>query len=355
MKSFHLYFIILFFFTAGTFFLIIGMAVEQEEQQQLSMLLDNYQSYGFFRNMFFKDNIGLKILNYFKKDKQIETEKYDVYDKKVLKNYESTIDQLKTNIETHKEKNEELNSTITTQQNRISELTEQLQTNITLYNWLKEQGLSLKTEEDEIIIPKHITQIDTQIDIISQEQIKIPAGYFIMGPPENPKTIYLDEYYIDKYEVTNYMYSQFDNDHNYNPVHANLPVTNITFYQAQQYAESLNMRLPTEKEWEKAARGTNGYIFPWGNDWDTNLANTIENKEIILKPVDSFPEGISPFGVYNMSGNVFEWTSTTNENDYAVTKGGSFLNPKDFAKTYYRTYENKNSIFSAVGFRCVKD
>lgn len=394
MKPVYVYLIIFLFFLTGTLFLLIGISVEEDERQQLSLLLREEQAEGFFSSMFLQGNIGQQIINFVMgRDDKIEIHllKYfidmlniqtdfsrhfaelDDEDYEIMRVYSIddifSVDELKQKIETqlkqfnsllnnYGNKNKEFSVIISEQQNRIYELTEKI-------NALEDRDLvanDINNNDDflsDLNIRQGVSRINeidgiSEDDVIQQVQVRIPAGEFIMGPPENQRVVYLDEFYIDKYAVTNYMYSQFNENFNYNPAQANYPVTNITFYDAVRYAESRGMRLPTEEEWEKAARGTEGLIFPWGNEWNYDIVNTIHNSKFILYPVDSFPEGVSPYGLFNMSGNVFEWTSTLYEEGYAITKGGSFLNPKDFSKTYFNSYENKNLRFSALGFRCVR-
>ena len=189
--------------------------------------------------------------------------------------------------------------------------------------------------------------------------VLIPAGKFIMGsnkrmPDEGPQhTVYLDSYYIDVYEVTNAQYKKFiDATKRRSPSHfrnrtypagkADHPVTEVTWYDAEAYCGWAGKRLPTDQEWEKAARGTDGRMFPWGDEFDTDKANTPQRWEKLHQegdtmPVGSFPNGVSPYGVYDMSGNVWEWTSSwykaypgnkhPSENygeQYKTLKGGSW-------------------------------
>ncbi len=163
----------------------------------------------------------------------------------------------------------------------------------------------------------------------------IPAGEFLMGSDkqkdpqayddELPQfTFTLEEYAIGKYPVTVAEYALFmqathreapenwDNQKQ-RPEH---PVVNVSWEDVQAYAQWLSevtgqpYRLPSEAEWEKAARGPDGWIYPWGNEWGASKANTREKGPGTTTPVGSYPQGASPYGVMDMAGNVWEWTST---------------------------------------------
>jgi serine/threonine-protein kinase len=161
----------------------------------------------------------------------------------------------------------------------------------------------------------------------------VPAGEFTMGSDDTgdvgsrpAQEVYLDAFYIDKFEVTNEMYdacvyavecrrpqqggSATRNTYFANPVYANFPVLYVDWKMANAYCAWRGARLPTEAEWEKAARGTDGRLYPWGNDEpDCNLANHV-GCVADTTPVDQHEAGVSPYGVYGMAGNVWEWTST---------------------------------------------
>ena len=130
--------------------------------------------------------------------------------------------------------------------------------------------------------------------------------------------MYLDAYAIDRYPVTNAQYKKFIDEKGYTPPpgwhgdqypsgKANHPVLYVTWHDAQAYAEWAGKRLPTEAEWEKAARGTDGRLWPWGNDWREGHCNCAENKTDDTTPVGIFPAGRSPYGVDDMAANVWEW------------------------------------------------
>jgi formylglycine-generating enzyme required for sulfatase activity len=207
------------------------------------------------------------------------------------------------------------------------------------------------------LVPTELITGSTRISEIDQmEQVYVPAGDFIMGsddpdakrtieggrayPEIHAHTVYLDGYWIDKYEVTNGQYAlcveagvckpPFNpTSENYpkywdNPDYANYPVIWINWYMAKGYCEWAGRRQPTEAEWEKAARGTDGRKYPWGNDpisgeranfcditCTRNIANGKYNDGYAgPAPVGSYPAGASPYGAMDMSGNVWEWNGT---------------------------------------------
>ncbi len=227
------------------------------------------------------------------------------------------------------------------------------------------------------------------------EMVLIPAGKFIMGsdnrlPDEGPQhDVTLNAFYIDIYEVTNLQYKKFnDTTKRRSPAHfrnrtfpdgkVDHPVTYVSWEDADAYCKWAGKRLPTDQEWEKAARGADGRIFPWGNEFDVRNANTpLRWKQIGVfgdtAPVGSFTGGASPYGVYDMSGNVWEWTaswykaypnnqapSESYGERYKTLKGGSwfdcsFYNCGISAPVFNRAFfsvRNKNDSF---GFRCARD
>ena len=146
--------------------------------------------------------------------------------------------------------------------------------------------------------------------------VHVPAGWFIMGSneydDEKPRRrVYLDGFYIDKYEVTNARFRSagMTPDTNYGSKFggSSQPVVGVTWHQAKAYCEKAGKRLPTEAEWEKAARGADGRKYPWGNSWD---ASKLINSGGKTHPVDrSYNTHESPYGAVDMAGNVWEWVN----------------------------------------------
>jgi len=203
----------------------------------------------------------------------------------------------------------------------------------------------------------------------------VSAGEFIIGSDEGTefekprRKIYLKDFFIDKYEVTNAEYKRFLDatghkapkdwvDNYYSAGKGNHPVTNISYLDAEAYAKWTGKRLPTEEEWEKAARGTDGRKYPWGNQWVLDRANVRivgSFKKRSSQPVGSYPKGVNPYACFDFSGNVWEWTSSKFNQKYHIIRGGSFLQPPELATTSFRDFYEAEKTREDIGFRCVKD
>ena len=220
--------------------------------------------------------------------------------------------------------------------------------------------------------------------------ILIPGGKFIMGSNERwddeaPEYIEsVEKFYIDRYEVTNTEYKKFTYDtKRETPYHwrpngkipknkKNHPVIYVNWHDANAYCKWKGKRLPSEQEWEKAARGETGNIYPWGNAWAIDKSNHPYKGSTGTEPVGSYPNGKSPYGLHDMSGNVWEWVDSfylphpgndINRGEYGrdkrVLKGGSWFDCLSYgcglsAPTFNRSFftpEVKNNSF---GFRCAK-
>ena len=186
------------------------------------------------------------------------------------------------------------------------------------------------------------------------EMVLIPAGKFIYGKDGAKQEINLSSYMIDKYEVTNDQYAKInaDHHHDYEPGEGDLPAGWVSQIDAGEYCETLGKRLPTEQEWEKAARGTDGRIYPWGNEFDESAAVTSETASGPAV-VGSRPKGASPFGVMDMSGNVWEWTDSYSDR-YVILRGGSYFEDGSYAKVTSALRSIPDDSKKYVGFRCVK-
>ncbi|HPZ06677.1 MAG TPA: SUMF1/EgtB/PvdO family nonheme iron enzyme [Candidatus Eremiobacteraeota bacterium] len=201
------------------------------------------------------------------------------------------------------------------------------------------------------------------------DMVFIPAGEFWMGsnsgdPNEYPRhKIFLKSFLIDKFPVTNSQFDKFVRETGAKIVHwkryfkagtENSPVVNVNFYEAEEYAKWSGKRLPSEAEWEKTARGTDGRRYPWGNNWEDYPIDTSG-----LMRVGTYPERASPYGAMDMSGFIYEWTSEWyypypykgpyEKGKIKVVRGGR----SSFATCSYRGFERPDYRNPSRGFRCV--
>lgn len=162
---------------------------------------------------------------------------------------------------------------------------------------------------------------------------------------------------IDLRPVSNADYCEFRplHVHFFPPEEANLPAVNVSCEEAAEYAEWLGKRLPTEQQWEKAARGSDGRLFPWGNEWDGERVNSAESGRRFLTPVDAFASGASPYGCLNMAGNVWEWTITPWEpgSPLMAKKGGCALNFEPHMQCSARFEDPPEMRLRWAGFRLI--
>jgi len=250
-----------------------------------------------------------------------------------------------------------------------------------------------------------------RVQVIATEQIDgmtlIPGGRFLMGDDqgeldEQPaRQVEVDSFFIDKYEVTNRQFARFltangkNEDESGNMLieladpdvrivftasqyravtaFAEHPVTEITWYGATAYAKWAGKRLPTEAEWERAARGFDGRTYPWGNAEVTyqyvNFNGNLGGTEVF----DQYPKGRSPYGIYNMSGNIWEWVADAYDADFyslapdeknpsnivdpldltdRVLRGGSWYSSAKEVRCAKRFHQPPIEASSSIGFRC---
>jgi formylglycine-generating enzyme required for sulfatase activity len=211
----------------------------------------------------------------------------------------------------------------------------------------------------------------------------VPAGEFTMGSDVNSDEqpihqVTLPAFWIDQTEVTNAMFkkcvddgectSPSDTNHFSNSSYANHPVVYVDWKQANAYCSWVDRRLPTEAEWEKAARGTDGRTYPWGEGLDCDKANYYGCKYNTTTPVGSYGSGKSPYNAYDMAGNVLEWVNDYYQSDYyadntsnpqgplsgdsRVLRGGSWLNFGSDVRSAYRGRIDPALSFNFSGFRC---
>lgn len=217
----------------------------------------------------------------------------------------------------------------------------------------------------------------------------VPAGEFTMGSDngwDNEKPahkVYLDDFYMDVYEVTNVLYKScvdagvcmsfailksYKRDNYYgNPDFDNYPIIYVNWNQAKSYCEWRGARLPSEAEWQKAARGTDERVYPWGNEGIEKRFANYGNFLGDTSEVGAYPDGISPYGMHDMAGNVWEWVddwygaypgNTVSDPDYGITyrvlRGGAWNNSVNFVRVSYRLRSTAGNSNHDIGFRCAR-
>lgn len=195
----------------------------------------------------------------------------------------------------------------------------------------------------------------------------------VIASPTAPQRMHqLPEFWIDKYPVTKGHYREFVRSGHLDHLPAkgwkpqepyfsagqeDYPVTQVTWHNASAYAQWAGKRLPTALEWEKAARGTDGRLYPWGNEFDAARCATAETSRGPVR-FDSHREGESPYGCRHMVGNVQEWTATVSGEhpEFVVVKGGSFASTCEIHGLAHLTVgAAKDQAFPDIGFRCVSE
>jgi formylglycine-generating enzyme required for sulfatase activity len=225
--------------------------------------------------------------------------------------------------------------------------------------------------------------------------VLVPAGTFLRGSPEDvglddehpQRAIELDAFHIDATEVTQAAYGKCvdagtcaaptckkGRDAGWDPVaRSRYPVVCVDWSEARAFCAFVGKRLPTEAEWEKAARGAEGAIYPWGNAEPTcELANYADCDKGGPEPVGSYPKNRSPYGALDMAGNVWEWVADWHlsayynaspaknpegpvEGKHKVVRGGSFKFSIDLLTSAERTYDDPTVRYEHIGIRCAKD
>jgi sulfatase modifying factor 1 len=224
-------------------------------------------------------------------------------------------------------------------------------------------GMSQRIEASGAVLPTAESKIWEKD---GKEMVRVPAGNFLYG--EESVRLYLAEYWIDKTPVTNSEYARFVAETSRKaPKHwggpmpikeiVDHPVVEVSPDDAAAYADWAGKRLPTELEWEKAARGDDGRTYPWGNQNPTDELCNYGHTGSHTTPVGRYsPQGDSPYGCVDMSGNVWEWTDSWFDHDrqYRALRGGAFDMDENSMRAVSRHYYLWETYYS-VGFRLAKD
>jgi tRNA A-37 threonylcarbamoyl transferase component Bud32 len=197
----------------------------------------------------------------------------------------------------------------------------------------------------------------------NKEMVRVPAGEFLYGDPKEKVT--LSEFWIDKTPVTNAEYARFvAATQHAAPEHwrgqqppkdlIDHPVAFVSWDDATGYAQWAGKRLPTEQEWEKAARGTDGRAYPWGDEEPTGKLCNFGMNVKSTTPVGKYsPQGDGPYGCVDMVGNVWEWTASDYDQSNKVIRGGSWFHVAHFARCSSRRRNSPDNRDDNLGFRCV--
>lgn len=256
---------------------------------------------------------------------------------------------------------------------------------------LRRQGLSNKDiaqmmSISDSTVRHHVTSILNKgiHPTFPEDMVRVPKGPLLYGKEKFCEVIDHD-YWIDKYTVTNEMYRAFIEAGGYENqrywsfngwkwrIGTNItapeywddtkwnkpdcPVVGVSFYEAEAYSTWAGKRLPTEREWEKAARGEDGRQYPWGEEFDMDRCNSSESRMEQPTPVTLYPNGVSPYGCHDMAGNVFEWCDDWYDKNAGerVIRGGSWFYDRSFQCLSSRLGHVAAYRNYLIGFRLVLD
>ena len=235
-------------------------------------------------------------------------------------------------------------------------------------------GAGAPQHDDRVLVPAGQATVGTDRERLVQ-QLAGSGGRVSWYSDEIPeRKAPVPEFLIDRTEVTNQRFKTIFADHLFPPNLANHPVVNVTWAKASEFCEKAGGKLPSEEQWERAARGDDGRVYPWGNEFDTGkamfmgstgvsrlkvgsfeLEQSGENMTGGTAPADSRPDGASPFGALNMAGNVWEWQDGWYDEmkKLRLLKGGSWLTPQTSLRAAARLGDDGARLFNDYGFRCV--
>jgi formylglycine-generating enzyme required for sulfatase activity len=193
-------------------------------------------------------------------------------------------------------------------------------------------------------------------EVIAGSIIEIPEGSFEIGGSASypSKIVFLETFFIGHHEVTNEEFAEKFSHHAFPQGAEEHPATNITWLKAEEYCQLSGGHLPTEEQWEKAARGTDGRIYPWGDKVPRKRPHPFISG-VIKRKAGTVKHDYSPYGLYGMAGSVWEWALSNHENK-KVVRGGLWNLHLDFyfSKTFDRNFISPEEKHIFLGFRCVR-
>lgn len=214
--------------------------------------------------------------------------------------------------------------------------------------------------------------------------VYVPGGWCFLGTDDPDaedsvrprRKVFVPSFYIDRTEVTCEAFQKFDPTYAFKKGNEKLPATAITFAQADAYARWAGKSVPTEAQWEKAARGTDGRRYPWGDVWDPKRVarrgktlgvpvpeelkdkptNACKLSPARVQPVGSVPAGASPYGCLDMAGNAWEWVAENylGNPEMRILRGGAVGYSERACRTYLQAVEGSATTCNDTGFRCAQ-
>lgn len=238
------------------------------------------------------------------------------------------------------------------------------------------EEISGATPQDMVLVPEGEFTMGSDSQKISKIAVEAGAEPEWFADETESRKIFVKAFYIDIYEVSNEEYKKYDSTHEFHSSLGDHPALFAGWEKANAFCGWKGKRLPTEEEWEKAARGTDGRAYPWGNEFDPAKASSqnpgaggdaqvgkfklatsgLKGKPGTV-PVTSFEEGKSVYGAYNMAGNVWEWVDGwyDEKKGLRLLKGGSWMAPAISLRASTRLPELPKVESNEYGFRCAKN
>ncbi|WP_223006832.1 formylglycine-generating enzyme family protein [Streptomyces roseirectus] len=225
---------------------------------------------------------------------------------------------------------------------------------------LTERAAVQHDERAEELLRRDPRAVQHSVD--GKAMVPVEEGIYLAGPGNAPA--WLDGFHIDVYPTTNLDYERFVRTTGHRPPRhwpngrcpddlVDHPVVWVTWHDATAYARWCGKRLPTAQQWEKAARGTKGRVYPWGDQPTAAKCNVAEAEIGKTTPVARYQSGVSPYGVFDLCGNAWEWCSTEEVAGRYELKGSAFTSPFERAAPSLRNAANATMQDNDTSFRCV--